>query len=106
MTENQKAQICALRKHGAGYMKIAQQTGISQNTIKAFCRRNNLAGTEKPDVLDTDGTVCKCCGKTMVQMKAGGKNDSAVMPAEINGGMHILTGCSKSHLQIQMSKLR
>ena len=50
MTENQKAQICALRKQGVGYMKIAQQMGISQNTIKSFCRRNNLTGIEKPNV--------------------------------------------------------
>ena len=69
MTENQKAQICALRKQGAGYMKIAQQTGISQNTIKSFCRRNNLTGTEKTDVPAVDGAVCECCGKTMVQME-------------------------------------
>jgi len=67
VTENQKAQICALRKQGAGYMKIAQQTGISQNTIKSFCRRNNLTGTEKADVPVADGSVCECCGKAMVQ---------------------------------------
>lgn len=69
MTENQKAQICALRKQGVGYMKIAQQTGISQNTIKSFCRRNNLTGTEKPNVPVADGSVCECCGKAMVQIE-------------------------------------
>nr|DAN60214.1 MAG TPA: hypothetical protein [Caudoviricetes sp.] len=69
MTENQKAQICALRKQGVGYMKIAQQMGISQNTIKSFCRRNNLTGIEKPNVPVADGSVCECCGKAMVQME-------------------------------------
>ena len=69
MTENQKAQICALRNQGVGYMKIAQQTGISQNTIKSFCRRNNLTGIEKTNVPVADGSVCECCGKAMVQME-------------------------------------
>ena len=67
MTENQKAQICALRKQGAGYVKIAQQTGISQNTIKSFCRRNNLTASEKADVPAVDSAFCECCGKAILQ---------------------------------------
>lgn len=73
MTENQKAQICALRKQGAGYMKIAQQTGISQNTIKSFCRRNNLTAQETADVPAGEQSVCEGCGKPMVQKNSGKK---------------------------------
>ena len=67
MTENQKAQIIALRKQGIGYMKIAQQTGISQNTIKSFCRRNNLAATAIIDVSVKVDSFCECCKKAVVQ---------------------------------------
>lgn len=48
-------------------MKIAQQTGISQNTIKSFCRRNNLTAKETADVPAEEQSVCECCGKPMVQ---------------------------------------
>ena len=42
MTESQKQQILSFRRQGIGYLKIAQELGISQNTVKSYCRRNNL----------------------------------------------------------------
>ena len=44
MTDNQKAQIIKLRAAGNGYGKIAQTIGISVNTVKSFCRRNDVNG--------------------------------------------------------------
>ena len=44
MTEEQKTKIQQLRQRGMGYIRIAQALGISENTIKSFCRRNRLAG--------------------------------------------------------------
>ena len=44
MTDNQKAQIIKLRAAGNGYGKIAQTIGISVNTVKSFCRRNDING--------------------------------------------------------------
>jgi uncharacterized protein YjcR len=44
MTEEQKSQIKNLRIDGYGYIRIAQALGISENTVKSFCRRNNLIG--------------------------------------------------------------
>ncbi len=69
MTEKQKEQIVNLRSQGNGYMKISQQTGRSQNTIKSFCRRNNLT-----DIIPAkpSGTVCEYCGK-IVEQTAGRK---------------------------------
>ena len=42
MTKDQKHAIEALRHEGAGYGAIAAQLGIPRETVKTFCRRNNL----------------------------------------------------------------
>jgi len=60
MTDEQKQQIIALRRAGAGYGRIAMQLQISINTVKSFCRRHSLAAR-------TDGAVCEQCGKPVVQ---------------------------------------
>ena len=60
MTDEQKQQIIALRRDGAGYGRIAAQLQISINTVKSFCRRHSL-------VARTDGSVCEQCGKPIAQ---------------------------------------
>ena len=64
MTEKQKSKIQQLRQRGVGYIRIAQALGISENTIKSFCRRNRLAG-------DTNQALpehfCQSCGKPVPQ---------------------------------------
>lgn len=69
MTEEQKKQIKDLRMKGEGYKKIAQYIGLSENTVKSFCRRMNAAKPEavKPQTADV-GLSCECCGKTMAQI--------------------------------------
>lgn len=42
MTDAQKEQVRYLRCEGLGYGAIATRLGISENTVKSFCRRNNL----------------------------------------------------------------
>ena len=42
MTKDQKHAIEALRHEGAGYGAIAARLGIPRETVKTFCRRNNL----------------------------------------------------------------
>ena len=37
MTDEQKQQIIALRRDGAGYGRIAARLQISINTVKSFC---------------------------------------------------------------------
>lgn len=62
MTDDEKRRIIVLRRGGIGYGKIAQQTGVSVNTVKSFCRRSNLT-------VSTDGkSVCECCGKQIEQV--------------------------------------
>jgi len=85
MTDDEKRQIIVLRRGGLGYGKIAQQTGISVNTVKSFCRRSNL-------VVSTGGkSVCECCGKQIEQVPGRSRNASARIVAETNGGTGILT---------------
>ncbi len=57
MTDKQKEEIRNLRENGLGYKKIAAQLGITENAVKSFCHRNNLAGRKKPQI-----PKCKCCG--------------------------------------------
>ena len=44
MTIFQKEQLRCLRSEGKSYSKIADCLGISENTIKSYCQRNNLRG--------------------------------------------------------------
>ena len=79
MTELQKQRITELRMNGDSYSKIAATLDISENTVKSFCRRNNLAGNmsmpaktiktaaEPTPTADDNGTHCKQCGQELVQ---------------------------------------
>lgn len=50
MTELEKQKIIKLRNGGYGYIRIAQTLGMSENTVKSFCRRNSLGGENKSAV--------------------------------------------------------
>ena len=59
MTPSQKEAIMRLRRTGIGYAAIAEKLGLSKNTVKTFCRRNDLTGT--------GGKTCLQCGKPVDQ---------------------------------------
>ena len=44
MTQEQKTRIAQLRQQNVGYASIARELSLSINTVKAFCRRNDLTG--------------------------------------------------------------
>ena len=70
MTEEQKKQIETLRLNGCGYTRIAQMIGISENTVKSFCRRNKLTGSVLPKMqypVDSKKHFCLCCGAVVEQ---------------------------------------
>lgn len=50
MTEHQRLRTIELRKAGCGYAEIAKELSISRDTVKTFCRRNNITvdSTEEP----------------------------------------------------------
>ena len=43
MTVEQKRKIEELRRQGLGYCTVAKQVGLPSNTVKTYCRRNNLS---------------------------------------------------------------
>ena len=73
MTLFQKEQVRRMRGEGKSYSKIATCLGISENTIKSYCQRNNLGGindTSKAGQADIEKEVfnfCKNCGKSIEQ---------------------------------------
>jgi uncharacterized protein YjcR len=53
MTDHQKILIDQMRRNGSGYIKIAKAIGVSENTVKSYCRRQkNAAVKEKMPVCD------------------------------------------------------
>ena len=70
MDSKHKARIAHMRRGGMGYSRIAQALGVSENTVKSYCKRNNLGGhanthTSFPEL------SCRNCGLVLEQ--ASGK---------------------------------
>lgn len=61
MTAEQKAEIITLRSGGITFSDIAEQLGLSINTVKSFYRRCGNAPEKAA------ASCCKCCGKAIVQ---------------------------------------
>lgn len=74
MNATQKEQIRILRKQGYGYTKIAQSLGLSENTVKSYCKRNNLGGVATVQLQSNlaGQAFCKNCGNPLLQ-KQGAK---------------------------------
>ena len=47
MTSEQKSQLIRLREEGLGYVKIGQILGVSKDTVRSFCRRNEPGALKK-----------------------------------------------------------
>ncbi len=58
MTNEQKYAIRTMRKDGMGYVRIARTIGISENTVKSFCHRDERKREEAP----SGEHFCLCCG--------------------------------------------
>ena len=77
MTDEQKQQIIAMRRDGAGYGRIAARLQISINTVKSFWRRSR-----QPQFASS-------AESRLSRIRDGSGNGSAAMPAGISGGTHI-----------------
>ena len=76
MDEIQRQKIRKLRSQGYGYLRISSLLEISPNTIRSFCKKENIAGYIKTgeQLRGKDNLqVCKQCGKKFYQI-AGRKN--------------------------------
>ena len=92
MTNEQKERIAILQQGGKGYIRIAQELGLSINTVKSYCRR------QKGVVIKEGGTRCAECGKVIdicmrsrkrfcsdsCRMKWWNKHPKADMPYKAN----------------------
>jgi endogenous inhibitor of DNA gyrase (YacG/DUF329 family) len=66
MTGLQKHRIAQLRRGGESYARIAEALSISENTIKSYCRRNNLGGNmAAPSKEAASQSFCRRCGEEM-----------------------------------------
>lgn len=96
MTEGQKTQIANLRGEGYGYVRIAQALGISENTVKSFCRRKKLTGKAAsqtmPAMAGMGSISALAVGKKWRRLLGGRRKSSARTDAGTNGGTAILTG--------------
>jgi endogenous inhibitor of DNA gyrase (YacG/DUF329 family) len=63
MTITQKQQITEMRAAGETLAAIAAKIGLSENTVKSYCRRNKVGAVEnaKPD-------ICPECGLPLVHL--------------------------------------
>ena len=60
MTDNQKEMIRNMRRQGMFYSAIAAAIGLSENTIKSFCHRENIDIINNSDIESRN--LCKNCG--------------------------------------------
>jgi uncharacterized protein YjcR len=60
MTNKQKQTIQDMRRKGLPYSTIAAAIGISANTVKSFCRRENIDIQSVPN--EEKKNLCKNCG--------------------------------------------
>jgi IS30 family transposase len=72
LNNQQKDATQKLRKEGKSYTVIASFLGISENTIKSYCRRNNLGGFALVAPESVSATYCRQCG-TSVKQTSGKK---------------------------------
>ena len=74
MNQEQKEQIITLREQGESCAKIADRLGLSVNTVKSFCRRNNVSSVTKIPKTKTGAketgeiTDCPQCGNKITQI--------------------------------------
>ena len=66
MTKEEKNKIEDLRMQGLGYTKIAQNLGLSINTVKSYCRRNLPGHSNDQDSVEEQHR-CKNCGCEVLQ---------------------------------------
>lgn len=70
MNNLQRERIAIFRADGESYSRIADALGLSVNTVKSYCRRNNMGGNlaEAAQKAATSQVFCTQCGKELNQM--------------------------------------
>lgn len=73
MTSEQRFVVKQMRLIGQSYSMIAKDMGISENTIKSYCRRNAISSISVKNMNNEKEIhiVCKSCAKPLVQGTKG-----------------------------------
>ena len=62
MTTEQREKIYDMRRKGYGYKTIAAAVGLSKDTVKSYCQRNNLGEQFIRNIYVQDKNSCPQCG--------------------------------------------
>lgn len=80
MTEEQKTKIIELRKLGLGYKKIANHLGITRDSVRGYCRRNEPFREYIPPkkkkvkrINKIEKSFCLNCNTEIIQRVSGPK---------------------------------
>ncbi|MFR1824982.1 MAG: helix-turn-helix domain-containing protein [Clostridium saudiense] len=88
MTEEQKKKIMELRKQGLGYKRIAKQLNITRDSVRGYCRRNELFGEYIPPRKKKENKIekrfCLNCNTKIIQSSRGLEENIAVINVEIS----------------------
>lgn len=83
MTENQKRRITLMRKNHIGYAAIANELKLSLNTVKAFCRRNNLQAGDLASDTQPENISASSPNIDLISAKSRGNSTTAKQPRSI-----------------------
>lgn len=76
LTDEQKRQIIEMRKKGIGYKAIATELNLSRDTVRNYCKNNDLLGYGTACSMNVNtrinsGKACDHCGKSFEQPLTG-----------------------------------
>ncbi len=76
MTDYERQQIYELRMKGLGYKAIGNILGLTRDSVRSFCQRNNLDGNGKVvslniEVMKEEKLLCLHCGKLLKVKEKG-----------------------------------
>lgn len=96
MTENQKRRITLMRKNHIGYAAIANELKLSLNTVKAFCRRNNLQAGDLASDTQPENISASSPSIDLISAGSRGNSTTAKQPRSIgNTGFQAICPSAK-----------
>ena len=74
MSGDEIRRVRQLRLQGYGYKRIATEVGVSRDSVRNYCKKNNLFGPPEvilmnQEVRNSRSDLCKYCGKTLTLEK-------------------------------------
>ena len=82
MTDQEKQRIAVMRSLGESYNEIAEKLNLSVNTVKTFCRRNQLTGVRAAASVPEDLSVAPAT-QSLISGADGGNSTGAEKPENV-----------------------